>query len=133
MTGAQTARRALAIALTPSALLAPGCVGVLDLDGYSEAVQELCKCDMDVPRFGGACVDVLTTRLDSVSEETRAEWLAYFGEHCGGRCDDAFACYQQSATCSEISCTEDRECCGFDAGAFCDLPDGGTNGECKGG
>ncbi len=132
MKRAEVARRVLARALLPSALVAPGCVGVLDLDGYSEAISELCKCDMDVPQFGGACVDVLTIRLDSVSEQTRAEWLAYFGEHCAGRCDRAFDCYQQSATCSEISCTEDEECCGAAEGAFCDLPEGGTTGECKG-
>ena len=97
-------------------LLAPGCVSVLGLDEFSDAIQALCKCDEAVPQFDGDCVDVLTMRLDNVSEPTRAAWLAHYSENCAGGCGSAFACYQQPATCSKFTCGVAEECCGFSEG-----------------
>jgi hypothetical protein len=114
-------RRALSAALFGSTLLAlaslaPACVGVLDLNDFQSAVEELCKCDAAVPQFDGNCVDVLTERLDAVTPQSRELWLSFYADTCEGSCTAAFQCYQQEATCSFQSCSESRECCGFTDG-----------------
>lgn len=103
------------------------CTQVLGLDDYTDAVDQLCRCDVDVPQFDGACRDKLSARLDAVSPERRAAWLAFFVDNCANSCDAAFACYQHEATCTIDECTEDRECCGFDDGVRCDR----TRGRCR--
>jgi hypothetical protein len=102
-------------------VLVPCCVSVLDLDSYDDAITALCKCDMDVPQFDGACVDVLKNRLDGVSEPSRQKWLTFYAEQCQGKCTNAFSCFQNVGTCAQRSCTEDRECCDYseDTGMRC--------------
>jgi len=104
-----------------------GCAQVLGLDDYTDAVDQLCRCDVDVPQFDGQCRDRLSARLDAVSPERRADWLSFFADRCADSCDDAFACYQQEATCSIDECRVDRECCGYAEGVRCDL----TRGRCQ--
>jgi hypothetical protein len=97
-----------------------GCVGILDLDGYEDAVVELCKCNnaSQIPAaLQGSCVEVLSSRLDSATESTRQRWLEYYAGNCAGSCENAYACYSQEGTCSKLSCTDGDECCG---GASCD-------------
>jgi hypothetical protein len=103
--------RILVIALW--AVLVPCCVSVLELDDYDDAIVELCKCDMDVPQLGGECVTMLRSRLDSVSEDARREWLRFYASECQGTCENAFACFQNVGTCAVVSCSEDRECCDY--------------------
>ena len=116
-------------------LLTPSCVDVLDLDSFQDAIVELCKCDEQVPQFDGNCGEVLGERLAAVSEATRATWLSYYADQCAGNCDNAFACYQQKATCSSISCAEAQECCGYsdtdNATARCVIQGSATEGECQ--
>ena len=91
----------------------PCCVSVLALDDYDDAIVALCRCDADVPQFDGECVDVLKTRLDSVSEPTRKEWLTFYADQCAGGCTNAQTCFQNVGTCAQRSCTEHRECCDY--------------------
>lgn len=119
------ASRGPLLTISVVALVVGACTQVLGLEDYSDAVEQLCRCDVDVPQFDGQCREKLSGRLDAVSPERRAEWLHFFAERCADSCDGAFACYQQDATCTIDECTDDRECCGFDAGVRCD-----TTGRC---
>jgi hypothetical protein len=113
-------RRPLALALLLAPWLAlPSCVAALELDGFEDAVVALCKCDSVVPQLGGRCVEVLAARLDSASPGTREAWLDTYAEICHGECAEAFTCYQAAGTCSNVSCSEPEECCGFDAETRC--------------
>lgn len=97
----------------PLVAWAPACAKVLDLDDFQDAIAALCKCNLNVPQFGGSCEEVLTKRLDTVSPQARQAWLEYYAETCEGSCARAFDCYQQAATCSSNSCNEPAECCEF--------------------
>lgn len=99
------------------------CANVLGLDDeQSNVVAELCKCNEGdiVPQFNGNCEQELSDRLSSATEQTRERWLAFFVDNCAeSGCATAFRCYQQDPTCSYTTCSEDRECCGFEDGNRC--------------
>ncbi|MCC6522355.1 MAG: hypothetical protein IT373_06825 [Polyangiaceae bacterium] len=115
-----------AIAVAIVGVASPGCVGALSLDGYRDAVDELCRCDEQL-FFLSDCEGVLSARLGGVSATTRSAWLAFFAERCSDDCTSAYACYAQPGTCSTVGCTVAEDCCGFATGATCQL------GECQGG
>lgn len=91
------------------------CAGVLGLDDYASAIDELCKCDTELG-FLSDCRAKLEGRLSSVSEPTRQEWLEFYGANCAGACLKALECYDQPGTCATISCSSDNECCGGSKG-----------------
>jgi hypothetical protein len=53
------------------------------------------------------------------AEQTRERWLTYFADNCSDGCQNAFTCFQQDPTCSYTTCSDHRECCGFEAGNQC--------------
>ena len=88
-------RAALGVVLAVS-----GCVAVLGLDAYEDAIAKLCRCDEQLG-FLGDCTTVLAARLDAVSPTTRTAWLQFFADSgCGDDCVNAYACYAQAGTCS---------------------------------
>jgi hypothetical protein len=90
-----------------------GCAAVLDLDGYQDAVDKLCRCDEQLS-FLPRCREVLSGRLGNASPATRAAWLDFFAGHCAGGCERAYECFAQRPTCSDrdMSCAATAECCG---------------------
>jgi hypothetical protein len=117
-----------------------GCVALLELDEREDAVARLCKCVAELPPLGD-CVTVLSSRLASATEDTRAAWLEHFAARCGSDplCPNAYDCYAQRGTCSSRSCESDAECCDYLGGAIrCDpdtkqcvscIPSGGECGQ----
>jgi hypothetical protein len=98
------------------------CADVLELTDRTDAVEQLCGCSDEVPQFEGACVETLSDRLAGVSDQTRADWLGFFAERCGGSdgvCPHAYECYARPGTCAALACKADNECCGFLEGAVC--------------
>jgi len=93
---------------------------VLDLDGYQDAVDQLCRCDQQLG-FLPACSDVLVARLAEASPAIRSKWLDYYAGHCASGCEHAYACFSQTPTCTArgLSCRNPLECCSQenDAGA----------------
>jgi len=110
-------------------LNALGCDEVLDLTEREDAIERLCRCSEQLPDLDGDCSQVLSQRLSNAAEPTRASWLSYFEQHCGGDgyCSSALDCYQQPGTCSMVSCRSDEECCPGDGNMVCNL----NVGECR--
>jgi hypothetical protein len=101
-----------------------GCVGILGLDEYEDAIAKLCKCNSpgQVPQsLPGDCEEILGGRLASATPETRESWLAFYADNCAGSCEHAQDCYLHEGTCSRKSCSDDEECCGADTGTVCDM------------
>jgi hypothetical protein len=117
--GRALARPLVIAALASPLATLPSCVAALELDGYGDAIDALCKCDSVVPQFEGRCVEVLGARLDAASPGTREGWLASYVERCHGECANAFGCYQSPGTCSVVSCTTAEECCEWDPDTRC--------------
>ncbi len=108
-------RHALVRVASSLVFTVPCCVSALELEDYDDAIEALCKCDADVPQLDGKCAEVLKSRLATVSEQSRAEWLAFYAETCHGECQNAYTCFQNVGTCASRSCSEHAECCGYTA------------------
>ena len=93
-------------------LCAAGCVAVLSLDGYEDAVDRLCRCD-DQLGFVSGCRELLSARLGNASSATRSAWLEYFAGHCAAGCQNAYQCFSHRPTCADrdMSCSRTEECC----------------------
>jgi hypothetical protein len=93
-------------------LCAAGCVAVLGLDGYEDAVDRLCRCD-DQLGFLSGCRELLSARLGNASSATRSAWLEYFAGHCAAGCQNAYECFSVRPTCADrdMSCSQTEECC----------------------
>ena len=95
------------------------CRSVLGLEDYERAIDILCGCP-DVPEFAsGDCPRELESRLSSATSATREAWLKNFVDlKCSTSCNQAFACYQMSNTCTPVGveCAELAECCGSPPG-----------------
>lgn len=106
----------LALAIIPCAV--PACVTALGVDGYQDAIVELCKCNVALDFLGDRCLNTLQMRITNASPEVRSAWLTFYDTHdCNavgsGQCLEAYACYAQAGTCSLTYCEEDQECCGY--------------------
>lgn len=90
-----------------------GCVAILDLDGYEDAVDRLCRCDDQLSFLSSRCREVLSTRLGNASAATRSAWLDYFAGHCAAGCQNAYECFSHRPTCADrdMSCGQTEECC----------------------
>ena len=108
-------------------VMAAGCSSVLGLDDYSNAIDQLCKCDTELD-FLADCRARLSSRLSGVSEPTREKWLAFYSANCAGACLNARECYDQPGTCATIACSSDQECCGsFTGEGSCNVSAGVCN------
>ena len=101
---------------------AASCVGLLDLDGYAGAADELCaKIDACFgAQYRPECAQRLGERLDGAGPKRRAAWLVYFADHsCTESCFNARRCLDEPPLCAGLgqSCSGRTECCGFSAGA----------------
>lgn len=112
-------------------LLAMGCSSLLGLDEREDAIFALCQCG-GLPMLDD-CQQVLSQRLSFAAPETRAAWLTFFDANCRESCAEAYSCYAQPGTCSQLSCANHDECCGFSEvepeGAYCDSD--GATASCK--
>jgi hypothetical protein len=117
--------RALVVSLTAgAALLGQACASVLDLNNHENAVAALCQCNEQLSFLGSRCEDVLTTRLEGASEQTRRQWLQTFTEEECSICENALECFYEPPTCGTNACDHSEECCGFEDGTgYCS--DGG--------
>src|SRR5690348_17080652 len=100
---------------------AASCTQVLDLDGYEDAAASL--CEMLDRCFGRAgykdCEDTVKGRLESASDTSTHDWLAYYGDnHCLADCTSAWKCLDVPPVClgKAKSCNIDEDCCGFSKG-----------------
>lgn len=117
------ARGGLAAALVSSlSVLAASCVGILELDGYAGALNDLCEklreCYGD--EYFPECEAHGEPRIVAATTEEREAWLQNFADqHCLESCANARACLDMSPVCGAPAegCVQKEECCGFLTGA----------------
>ena len=117
------ARGGLAAALLSTmSILAASCVGILELDGYAGALNDLCEklreCYGD--EYFPECEAYGEPRIVAASAEEREAWLQNFADrHCLESCTNARACLDMSPVCGAAAegCVQKEQCCGFLTGA----------------
>lgn len=117
------ARGGLAAALLSGmSVLAASCVGILELDGYAGALNDLCEklreCYGD--EYFPECEAHGEPRIVAATTDERETWLQNFADrHCLESCANARACLDMSPVCGTPAetCVQKEQCCGFLSGA----------------
>lgn len=100
-------------------LAAASCLGVLELDSYDTASEQLCslydRCYGPEAFIG--CRRHVSGQLESASAEQRDDFLRLFGD-CLDDCQHASDCLDQPFFCKPLreTCGASGQCCGFGAG-----------------
>jgi hypothetical protein len=139
-------RAAIAVVLVPALVLAVSCVGVLDLEGHRDGVDELCAflevCYGD--DFYPGCRERMVPRVEDADADTRASFLeALDSRGCYDDCLAVLDCLDLAPICGpgQADCASLEQCCGNSVGAAvclegrCCSPPGipcVANGECCG-
>jgi hypothetical protein len=93
------------------------CVGVIDLNDYGGAANEL--CELLEQCFGtdayGGCREHVNQGLDNADADQRGNWLQGSGDDCLRDCTSAKACLDSVPVCHAPSagCGQLEHCCGF--------------------
>ncbi len=121
MKGGGLLRRAVAALLAVGAVAS--CTSILKLDGYEDAVDQLCRELATCYKDGFVdCKSHLQAGLEKTgaqSDEQRAAWLQTFVDSkCATGCKEALDCLDDQPVClgNGAACTQREECCGFRKG-----------------
>ena len=102
------------------ALAAASCLGVLDLDAYDSASEQICslydRCYG--PEAFVGCRRHVAGALEAADSGTREEFLHQF-VNCLDNCQAASSCLDQPLLCHGLrdGCATGAQCCGFAGGA----------------
>jgi hypothetical protein len=129
-----------AAVIAAASVTAASCVGLHQLDGYNNAISQLCakltECFDD--SYYPACAPNSETRLGAAGAAERANWLTQYADsNCLENCTNARSCIDRSPVCAMqgSGCGQKEECCGFTkgkgdcTGSSCCTPDGVACGD----